>query len=74
MAMGELDRENRRQARLDAFETTETAALMGRALLEWSGIDPDDVAAVEQFREAIGWSSIPTACGEIAATVLARTD
>jgi hypothetical protein len=72
MAMGELDRENRRQAKLDVFESTSAAALMGRQLLEWSGIDPDDADAVEQFGEAIGWSSIPTACSEIAATVLAR--
>lgn len=67
-----LDRETLRQARLDAFEETDTAALMGRALLEWSGIDPDDTTAVEQFAEAVGWSSIPGACSQVAATVLAR--
>jgi hypothetical protein len=70
--MGDLDRENKRQARLDAFEETDAAALMGRALLEWSGIDPDDTATVEQFAEAVGWSSIPSACREVAETVLAR--
>jgi hypothetical protein len=72
IGMGELDRANRRRALLDEFETTGVAAGMGRALLEWSGLDPSDSATVAQFAEAIGWSSVPTACREVAATVLVR--
>lgn len=60
-----------RQQQLDALEDARDERLcgMGRALLEWSGIDPTDADAIGRFKEAVGWSSIPDACGEIAGSL-----
>lgn len=62
-----------RQAALDAFEATSQAALIGRAVVEWSGVDPSDREAVETLREALGFSSVPEACRTVG-SVLAEGD
>lgn len=59
--------EDERQAALDALEDARDERLvgLGRAMVEWSGVDPHDAAALERFAEAVGWSSIPQACEQV---------
>jgi hypothetical protein len=60
--------EQSRQVALDDLEAARPESLvrMGRALVEWSGIDPDSNEAIEQLADAIGFSSIPDAARTIA--------
>lgn len=69
--MGEMDRGYRRQAQLDTLQDSGAPILlsMGRALVEWSGLDPTDSGALERFAEAIGWSSIPEAAATVGESV-----
>lgn len=49
------------QERFDASEAEE----LGRMLLSWSGIKPEDAAGVREFIESVQHSTIPDAAGDI---------
>lgn len=60
--------EQGRQVALDDLEAAcpEVLARIGRAVVEWSGIDPDSGERIELLAEAIGFSSMPEASRQIA--------